>query len=74
MPRLFRLVDRNGAPHPVLDDLYESLEAAWEEARTWWQGQAKRDQRPMEIGVEVRTGCGSWRTLRHPGSDPAEPV
>ena len=30
--RIYRLVDRQGAPHPVLDDLYESLDAAWSEA------------------------------------------
>ena len=30
--RQFRLVDHQGAPHPVLDDLYESLDAAWGEA------------------------------------------
>ena len=35
--RYYRLVDRQGAPHPVLDDLYESLDAAWTEAMGWWQ-------------------------------------
>ena len=66
--RHYRLVDRHGAPHPVLDDLYESLDAAWEEAISWWHGQTEPSQGPMEIGVEVSTTSGSWRTLRHPGS------
>lgn len=66
--RQYRLVDREGAPHPVLDDLYESLDAAWTEAVTWWQQQQfGTASGPMEIGVEVSTTCGGWRTLRHPG-------
>jgi hypothetical protein len=24
-------------------------------------------QEPVEIGVEVSTASGNWRTLRHPG-------
>ena len=66
--RQYRLVDREGAPHPVLDDLYESLDAAWSEAVAWWHDQFGASAGPMEIGVEVSTVCGSWRTLRHPGS------
>lgn len=58
----------------MLDDLYDSLEAAWEEARAWWQHQGVQGQRPIDIGVEVSTACGSWRTLRHAGSEPSEPV
>lgn len=65
--RQYRLVDREGAPHPVLDDLYESLDAAWSEAVGWWQQQVG-PARPMEIGVEVSTQSGAWRTLRHPCS------
>ena len=30
--RVYRLVDRQGNPHPVLDDLYDTCEAAWNEA------------------------------------------
>ena len=48
------------------DDLYDTLEAAWNEALSWWQEQRPSGE-PMEIGVEVSTSCGSWRTLRHPG-------
>jgi hypothetical protein len=66
--RQYRLVDREGAPHPVLDDLYESLDAAWSEAVTWWNQQFDSSTGPMEIGVEVSTVSGNWRTLRYPGS------
>ena len=64
--RQYRLVDREGAPHPVLDDLYESLDAAWGEAVAWWQ-RFDGASGPIEIGVEVSTVSGDWRTLRHPG-------
>ena len=63
--RVYRLVDRQGNPHPVLDDLYETLEAAWSEAQAWWSEQ-RSSAEPVGIGVEVSTSCGSWRTLRHP--------
>lgn len=66
--RHYRLVDRQGAPHPVLDDLYESLDAAWSEAIHWWHQHMGPTQGPVEIGVEVSTASGDWRTLRHPGS------
>lgn len=65
--RHYRLVDRQGAPHPVLDDLYESLDAAWTEAISWWQEQMGSSHGPVEIGVEVSTASGTWRTLRYPG-------
>ena len=65
--RVYRLVDHRGAPHPVLDDLYDSLEAAWAEALAWWQEERGPADRPEGIGVEVSTGSGVWRTLRHPG-------
>jgi hypothetical protein len=65
--RSYRLVDEQGAPHPVLDDLYDSLDAAWVEALSWWQEHGFA-QGPVGIGVEVSTERGEWRTLRHPGS------
>jgi hypothetical protein len=65
--RHYRLVDQQGRPHPVLDDLYDSLDAAWDEARSWWREQFGSEREPMGIGIEVSTGCGSWRTLRYPG-------
>lgn len=73
-PRLYRLVDQQGAPHPVLDDLYDSLETAWADAQSWWEDQrgqtaaAPESAKAMAIGVEVSTASGDWRTLRHPGA------
>jgi hypothetical protein len=67
----YRLVDHRGAPHPVLDDLYESLEAAWSDALAWWGTNVSSVSgriEPMAIGVEVSTTSGNWRTLRYPGS------
>ena len=66
----YRLVDHRGAPHPVLDDLYESLEAAWSDALDWWGTNVSSVSgriEPMAIGVEVSTASGNWRTLRYPG-------
>ena len=65
--RIYRLLDRQGAPHPVLDDLYESLDAAWSEAIGWWNDHCGGSSGPVEIGVEVSTTSGDWRTLRFPG-------
>ena len=64
--RVYRLVDHRGDPHPVLDDLYETLDAAWSEALAWWHGERGPAAPPVGIGVEVSTGSGVWRTLRHP--------
>jgi len=64
--RSYRLVDQYGSPHPVLDDLYDSLESAWSEATLWWQAQAPGGPEPVGIGVEVSTSTGNWRTVRHP--------
>jgi hypothetical protein len=56
----------------VLDDLYDSLEAAWSDARSWWGQHLGRPEpaeqlEPMAIGIEVSTASGNWRTVRHPG-------
>jgi len=66
--RVYRLVDHRGEPHPVLDDLYDTLEAALAEAQSWWDGERGPSAPPVGIGVEVSTGTGAWRTLRHPES------
>jgi hypothetical protein len=66
----YRLIDHRGAPHPVLDDLYDSLDAAWSDALGWWDQHVSSLSgriEPMGIGVEVSTASGNWRTLRHPG-------
>lgn len=67
-PRAYRLVNLAGDPHPVLDDLYDSHEAAWTEALRWWELQSESSQQPIGIGVEVSTLNGEWRTIRHPCS------
>lgn len=64
--RVYRLVDAQGKPHPILDDLYESHEAAWAEAVRWWNLQDPMGHLTVEIGVEVSTSSGAWRTIRHP--------
>jgi len=64
--RVYRLVDHRGDPHPVLDDLYDTLDAAWSEALSWWHDERGPAAPPMGIGVEVSTCSGVWRTLRHP--------
>ena len=64
--RCYRLVDQEGEPHPVLDDLYDSLEAAWADALIWW-GKNGRGQAQPAIGIEVSTTSGCWRTVRAPG-------
>jgi hypothetical protein len=64
VPRLYRLVEFPGLPHPSLDGLYDSIEEAWTDALSWWQGCAA-DPSPATgaIGVEVSTPAGEWRTL-----------
>jgi hypothetical protein len=64
--RLYRLVDAQGQPHPVLDDLYDSLDSAWAEAVQWWETQDHSSPDPIGIGVEVSTSNGDWRTIRYP--------
>ena len=68
VPRVYRLVDAQGNPHPVLDDLYETQEGAWAEAVLWWHLQDSSSQGSIGIGVEVSTSNGEWRTIRHPCS------
>ena len=75
--RVYRLTDGRGLPHPVLDELFESLDAAHEAALNWIEQQSllSADAAPAErhallclhFGLEVSTPSGDWRTLRHPG-------
>lgn len=67
-PRAYRLVNEAGEPHQILDDLFDSHEAAWAEALRWWQLQDQPSQEPIGIGVEVSTSNGDWRTIRYPCS------
>jgi hypothetical protein len=64
MPRLYRLVEFPGLPHPSLDGLYESIDVAWTDALNWWQGRGlDACSVAGAIGVEVSTPAGEWRTL-----------
>lgn len=75
--RLYRLIDAQGQPHPVLDDVYESLEEANAAAMAWCEAEglipAQADPHLREgwvvthFGLEVSTRLGDWRTLRHAG-------
>ena len=75
--RVYRLTDGRGLPHAVLDELFESLDAAHDAALDWIahhqlvepgaaaaQVQAALCQ---HFGIEVSTPSGDWRTLRHAG-------
>lgn len=62
--RRYRLIDAALQPHPQLDGLYESLDAALEEALAWCGNLAASQARA--IGVEVSTTSGGWRTVRFP--------
>jgi len=62
--RRYRLIDGALQPHPQLDGLYESLEAALAEALAWC-GSLTASQR-LAIGIEVSTSRGGWRTVRYP--------
>ena len=69
---VYRFVDRSGQPHPVLDDQFESLDAALEAAQAWLEDRglnvaAMPEALAEEFGIEVTTAKGNWRTLRHPG-------
>jgi hypothetical protein len=76
-PALFRLTDRSGEPHPVLDDWFDSLETAQEAALSWLIDQglipsattsAEQLQHvSLHVGLERRTSTGAWRTLRYAG-------
>ncbi len=63
--RHYRLIDASLHPHPQLDGLYESLQAALADAADWCR-QASADNGLASIGVEVLTTTGSWRTVRYP--------
>ena len=64
--RRYRLVDQRGEHHPVLDDLYESIDSAWTAALRWWNSEIGSTNDPVGIGIEVSTVSGSWRTIRYP--------
>jgi len=75
--RLFRLTNARGLPHPVLDESFESREQALEAALGWLLQQGLLDpqadareqekQLALQVGLEMSTPSGDWRTLRHAG-------
>ena len=70
--RRYRLVDAAMQPHPQLDELYESLEAAMDEALRWCASSGAQAQ-SLPVGVEVSTTLGNWRTVRYPQILPTSP-
>lgn len=78
--RVYRLTDGRGLPHAVLDECFESLDAAHEAALHWIEHQqlvepgaaAAQLQATLcqHFGIEVSTPSGDWRTLRHAGMTP----
>jgi len=70
--RSYRLVDRHGEPHPILDDQFDSLEEAWDLAKDWslHQDSSLHHGALEDIGVEVSTGSGAWRRLSPPEAAP----
>ena len=76
-PRLYRLIDGHGCPHAVLDETFDSLDAAQEAALEWIElqrlvepGAALSERQAalcLHFGLEVSTSSGDWRTLRHAG-------
>jgi hypothetical protein len=65
--RKYRLINAGCQPHDQLDGTYNSDDEAWAEAVQWLeQHRASEDQ--SVIGLEVSTGCGSWRILRRPSA------
>ena len=75
--RLYRLTDARGLPHLVLDEPFESREQALDAALEWLCQQGLLDphadpheqerQLALQVGLEMSTPSGDWRTLRHAG-------
>ena len=64
---LYRLTGLDGLPHHVLDDPYESIDAALKAAKVWCTGQGLSCTiKDRGIGVEVLSGNGTWRTVCYP--------
>ncbi len=66
--RRYRLVEMPGCRHQEMDGHYESFDAAWADALSWWAGRGGDPAVPCDLGVEVNTHRGQWRLLRQPCS------
>jgi hypothetical protein len=64
--RRYRLVDLSGCPHAELDLLFDSYEAACDEALRWDHDPAGADRDRPSVTIEVSTVCGAWRSLGLP--------
>ncbi|MFM8276393.1 MAG: hypothetical protein ACKN89_05265 [Cyanobium sp.] len=65
-PRVYRLIDGLLEPHPYLDGLYDSIEEAFRDVCEWLESLGPVTDAASNIGLEVRTPDGGWRTIRHP--------
>ena len=66
---LYRLTGLDGAPHHVLDDSYETIDAALLAAKSWCSGQGLScTNKDQGIGVEVLAANGTWRTVCYPSN------
>lgn len=63
--RHYRLIDAALQPHPHLDGIYDSLDAALSDA-TAWSRQGCVGTAALAFGVEVSTSRGQWRTVLYP--------
>ncbi len=63
---VYRVVGMDGLPHPVLDTLYDSVDAAILAAKQW---SSSRDFSSLSsdrsLGIEVMTSNGCWRTISY---------
>ncbi len=66
---LYRLTGLDGLPHHVLDDPYESIDAALVAAKLWCNGQGQSCTiEDRGIGVQVLARNGTWRTVCYPSN------
>tara|TARA_B100000700_G_scaffold230926_1_gene255499 strand:- start:645 stop:884 length:240 start_codon:yes stop_codon:yes gene_type:complete len=66
---LYRLIGLDGSPHPVLDDPYETIDAAIGAAKNWCDGQGLTCTiKERGIGVQVLVANGTWRTVCYPSN------
>ena len=64
--RRYRLVDLCGRPHTEFDLLFDSYEAARDEALRWDHDPGAGPHDSPSITIEVSTVCGAWRNLGLP--------
>ncbi|MEB3184274.1 MAG: hypothetical protein VKM97_00145 [Cyanobacteriota bacterium] len=65
--RCYRLIDSGCQPHQQLDGQYSSIDEAIADAIAWVEPLVDSNHPASQIGVEVSTVSGDWRTCRLPG-------